>query len=363
MSANRSDWGNSAGLPSNPAEARAIFTNLTGSALLSADIFAVDVVLGSNLAGSDLFGGSGSARVILAQATTGTMSDVPRLPRPRAGTTGIERVPGGALRIGNAIWTASMLLNELQDRAERAQVESALSRFGLNRQVAADVMAARAYVWGRNIAPSVFWDIPYSGPVNERFAQMLMRHERDNPGTLGVSVRGHSGAQRAVRQLVAMAVAGTAPAVAQVFARTSAVDPALSSSSRQARTLLAILALQSWQAHHLIPFDEVARLPVDTQRVMVQSGWRLDSLENLIALPTNHPAYYGPPNLQSLPIHNTSHPRYSADVRAVLVPAMAAFSAASSSQWPAVRAAILAIENQFRLALVVNRAQYHVLLR
>lgn len=289
------------------------------------------------------------AGIHLAQAGAGTLT------MPGGGSVSLpERLPNGALRMAGGIFTAAMLLNEIQRAAERRQVEAAIRQFGLDRSSAVDVLAARAYVWGRNMAPLRFWDVPYSGPVNEAVAEAIMRHERDNPGTLGLATRGQRDAQRAIDALVGAVVGGaTGIAVPQVFNRTSSVDPALSTSSARARTLIAIQGMNSWRAHHLIPFAVMAAQPVRFQMAVVASGWRMDSVENLIALPANFPTYVGPFNRTRLPIHNGPHPVYSGVAAGHLRPisGRARFPAG-----PALRTALLAIENTMKDYLALNRA-------
>jgi hypothetical protein len=68
-------------------------------------------------------------------------------------------------------------------------------------------------------------------------------------------------------------------------------------------------------AHHLLPFAIVTGLPAAVQQAMANAGWKMDSAENLIALPANLPTYDSPANTPKVPIHNSAHPRYSNDVR------------------------------------------------
>jgi hypothetical protein len=300
-------------------------------------------------------------RVQLAQATVA--GGAGRLPMaiPRGGG-GVERVAGGALRIGNSIITAGQLMQEIQNANERAQVRDAIRRFGLDGTQAADVLAARAYVWGRYMAPMAYWTVPYSGPVNERVAQALMRHERDNPGTLGLATGGmatggNAAARKSIDTLIAQASAGAIPAAPMEPAyRTSVVDPALSTNSARARALLGIAANLSWRAHHLLPYAVVAGLPAAVQQAMANAGWRMDSAENLIALPANLPTYIVQFEVEPLPIHNSAHPLYSYDVRRQMT-MLAAVGA--TLQPAALRAELLRLEVFFRLQLVINLGRYH----
>ena len=306
---------------------------------------------GTGLPGAELAGPQ-PERIQLAQANTGTMSD------GGPGWGGLMGPAGRVLRGGNALLSASQALQEIRRAAERAQVESALSRFGLNRNSVADVYAARAYVWSKNFAGSTYWDVPYSGPINERVAVAIMRHERDNPGTLGLMTNGDGRARAAIDAIVAAAVAGTSLAGPVVLERRKSIvaDPELSTDSRIARGILRITGNQSWIAHHLIPFAVVANLPNSLQLAMAAAHWTMDSAENLIALPKNQATYLGPTNVPRHPWHAGSHPRYSADVAARVGPL-------AGTTGNALRRALLAIELHFRQELVANIARYHQMLR
>lgn len=366
------DAGWASPLPFDSLASWQILNAISGSQSATLGVMTGTMWLGAELAGRPL--GRGGQRILLAQTATGTMNDfgggIGRSPPRGSGAT--DMLPRGALRLGGAVVTASMLLQELQRMAERQQVEAAMTRFGLDRAQAADILAARAYVWGRNMAPLNFWRVPYSGPVNERVAEALMRHERDNPGTLGLATSGNRSAGEAVLTVVEQALAGAPSIPAIALERTSAVNPALSTYSQRARGILGIaIGSQSWVAHHLIPFAVVAGLPVAFQQAIVAAGWVMDSLENLIALPANLATYLGPTNLppNRLPYQSSSHPLYDGDVAAALAGAAmagpAAGAAISNLAGPALRAELLRIELQFRRALlnIVRYPYYHPRLR
>jgi hypothetical protein len=166
------------------------------------------------------------------------------------------------------------------------------------------------------MAPLNFANVPFSGEKNERAAEGLMRLERAAPGTLGAGMQGEAGARAMVETTIAAALGGEA------LERTSSVDPALSANSTRARGLAAATAggmlTQRWQAHHLVPFDSIASLPPALQTKMAAAGWKMDSAENLIALPADPATFQGPPNNGALPMHNGSHPRYSSFVNGQL---------------------------------------------
>jgi hypothetical protein len=273
-------------------------------------------------------GGPASGRIRLAQGTAspGVALDLPWLAGGGRGT--VERLAGGSLRIGGAIVTGAMLLPELRRSAEWAQTEAALQRFGLDPGSAADLLAARAYVWGRNMAPLRYWSVPASGPQLEQVATALMRLEQAAPTTLGAAERGDPIRRAMVDEAVASALDN------QTIERSSAVDPALSTSSTRARALAAASAagMQRWQAHHIIPFQVMANLPVGLQQAVVAAGWRMDSLDNVIALPADRLSFVSPPNLQRLPQHRGAHPNYDAEVASQLAPLALGYQAMTPAQ-------------------------------
>jgi hypothetical protein len=128
-----------------------------------------------------------------------------------------------------------------------------------------------------------------------------------------------------------------------VVERSSSVDPALSTYSTRARTIAAATAggLQNWQAHHLIPFETMKNLPVPLQAQIAASGWRMDSPGNLIALPADQASFQGPPNNTALPMHNGSHPNYSADAATQFAGLVANYQNMTPSQ---IRAELTRIE-------------------
>ena len=181
-----------------------------------------------------------------------------------------------------------------------------------------------------------------------------MRYEREHPGTAGLATRGNAAAIAAIDTLIGETVSGVLHSPEIVYSvRPSAVDNALDANASVARSLCGNPSYQSWQAHHLIPFAVMANLPDRVQRTIVASGWKMDSVENLVALPANYASFIGPPNLQSLPQHSGSHVAY-ADVRVALVPVVAG---ATSMGAQALRVALSAVETLQRDRLVQRR--YH----
>ncbi len=281
--------------------------------------------------------------VRLAQAATGTMSDFgPAIPG--------FAVPKGAVIVEGAIITAAAVLAAIDVARERAAVEGVIRRYGLDRGSAADMLAARAYVWTVWMAPMSHWALPYAGPENARAAEMVMRYEQAHPGTTGLAVSGRSrAAMAAIDGLIDDAVSGGS--FPEPMERTSAVDPALGTTSTAARSILRLQPRQQWVAHHLIPFGVMAALPVAFQKAVAASGWQMDSVENLIALPGNLQTFFVQPPPQ-LPYQQGPHPRYDAAVTASLAVIAAG---AQPSGTPALRAALLAVEQGMRSSILAGR--------
>lgn len=273
--------------------------------------------------------------VRLAQAATGTMNDFgPAFPG--------FAVPKGAVVVEGAIVTAAAVLAAIDVAREQAAVDDVIQRYGLDRGSAADMLAARAYVWTAWMAPMSHWALPYAGPENERAAELVMTYERSHPGTTGLAVSGRSRAAMAtIDSLIRDAVAGSA--IPEPLERTSAVDPALGTTSTAARSILRLQPRQQWVAHHLIPFGVMAAMPAAVQRAVAASGWQMDSVENLIALPGNQQTYLSQVTRPILPFQQGPHPFYDADVAGRLA---VIASGGASKPAPALRAALLALERE-----------------
>ena len=127
--------------------------------------------------------GSGGALVRQVRDTSGASRAAPVV--PPGPTPSSPRPPAGAA--GAAV--AAALLDAIDDARERAAVKDALKRFGLDSTSAADVAAARAYVWAKGFGPLTF-GVPWSGPETERMAEAVMRAEQAAPGTLARARRG-----------------------------------------------------------------------------------------------------------------------------------------------------------------------------
>jgi len=116
------------------------------------------------------------------------------LRKARADVTNWEhpvRLSDGSLRLGTGeIVTASRLLGVVDRSSERDAVWSAITKFELNPEQAADVLAARAYVWANRFAPESFADVPASGAALESVSHSIMLIELASPGTLYLALQG-----------------------------------------------------------------------------------------------------------------------------------------------------------------------------
>jgi hypothetical protein len=155
-----------------------------------------------------------------------------------------------------------------------------------------------------------------------------------------------------------------APSAQPMERRTSPTgNPALSSSSPAARAAVApTTGMQNWQAHHLIPLNVIHSSPALTAAFQKASatGWKTDSVENLVALPADNASYVSPPNNRTFPMHNGSHPQYDAEVRTQLSNLEANYNHMTPTQ---IRSEIARVEFHMQSELVTNRAAFHPRLR
>ncbi|MUZ66387.1 PAAR-like domain-containing protein [Agrobacterium vitis] len=150
--------------------------------------------------------------VLLAQNTrAGVMTDAPSVRLPKVPT--IPAPPRGLLP-----GLAAEALQQLDKYREDSAVQGAAQKFGLNLSEPADVLGARAYVWGQNIAPMNYWSVPYSGAANEAVARSIMNLELEHPGTLGRAVAGNMSDKE---KLDAAVAAGLAAAAAGAMVRVT----------------------------------------------------------------------------------------------------------------------------------------------
>ncbi len=314
--------------------------------------------------------------VTLAQTTTtGTLTE-PALPSAGQIARGLRAAtPAGAAVV------AAVGLGALNDIAADNRIAAAGETLGLDMTTVEGVLGANAYASAKETMShglgGVMTGLDYSavetrGATREAAARAVAQNEMVNPGDWAMATRaGDPGARERVQSAIDGAIANLdagvpAPAATDpldlsgiTLERTSAVDPALSANSTRARALLAATGMQNWRAHHVIPFAEVAKLPAAAQQAMVAAGWRMDSLENLVALPADIATYRAPPNSSLLPVHTGSHPVYSAQVGAALQAAAVNFPNMTGAE---IRASLAAIESS-ALNLLTNKVSMHPYIR
>ncbi len=255
--------------------------------------------------------------------------------------------------------TAAEVLREAQKMNRERALLAVVERFNLDRNVDADMLAAEAYLWTQFTAPWVFTRLPNDRDILDKVGQAVMEYERANPTTLRRSDRGDQKAINEIRRVVDEALLGLGIGAAEAAVyRTSNVDSKLSASSERCRALLG-LTNQDWRAHHLIPFAEVAKLPRPVQVAFVKSGWAMDQIENLIALPANLPFYSTLPNPKG-PVHNSPHTKYSIDVEVALRPiSIKAVTMPSLTLLSDLRM----LQATFRMKLLNSLGKYHPILQ
>jgi hypothetical protein len=144
--------------------------------------------------------------------------------------------------------SGAAILDAMDSTREREAVEAALKKFNLDPASSRNVLAARAYVWGENIAPMPYFALPWSGPVHDAVAIALMGNELEHPGMLGMATQGEPEAQAAIDKLVQETVEPPAKAAPEndddeprVCPRPEPKIEAMSDESR----------LYQWQITHL----------------------------------------------------------------------------------------------------------------
>ena len=95
----------------------------------------------------------------------------------------------------------------------------------------------------------------------------------------------------------------------------------------------------------------MASLPPNVQLAFVNVGWRMDDLNNLMALPANMVLYNSLPAPKG-PVHNSAHTRYSRDVTTFLAASVVPAALAHS---PMLLAQLRATEATFRARLLTMR--------
>jgi hypothetical protein len=226
----------------------------------------------------------------------------------------LARLANGALELSSGqIITAAALLTALDQSRERDAVWSAITKFQLNPKQAADVLAARAYVWSNTAAPMNFANVEYSEPELESVSRTIMLLELARPGTLYLASQGDRLSTMYLKMAAQESLSDATILESRI--RLGNAPVALQSRSTVARALLKLEDNDNMQAHHLVPVNIVARnLPL--AKLASEAGWKTDSLDNLIALPSN-------PQTQArlaaeginLPIQNSPHRIYDAQTQ------------------------------------------------
>jgi hypothetical protein len=176
-------------------------------------------------------------------------------------TTAPRPSPGRALRVLrvlrglSGLGEAASALEMAQKIAENAQVRDALSTLNLDPSNPMDVLTARAYVWGKNMAPMAIPEVPFTGPGNEAAARAIADLEAANPGITGEAAAGDKEAREQIRQAVQKAIeVGTASAASQAritgeekekYRKKCEVGPY--------RKMRKICGRYNMQAHHIVP--------------------------------------------------------------------------------------------------------------
>jgi hypothetical protein len=149
----------------------------------------------------------------------------------------LKRLADGSLELGpGQVITAAMLLSALDQSRERDAVSSAITKFGLNPTRAADVLAARAYVWAKYWAPVKFPDVPWSGSQFESACQSIMLLELARPETLESARQGDQQSAAYLRSAVQEGLDDAAFLESRI--RLAHAPVALQSTSTAARAAL-----------------------------------------------------------------------------------------------------------------------------
>jgi hypothetical protein len=193
------------------------------------------------------------------------------------------RLADGALELGSGqIIAAATLLAAMDARRERAAVDAAMSKLGLDPTSAANILAARAYAWAQANAPLNDFDVPWNGPQLDSVSRSIMLVELARPGTLYLALQGDP-LSTAYLDMAAQDGLSDA-AVLESRIRPANAPAALQTATTSARAALQLQPNDNKRAHHLVAVNVIAEyLPL--AMLASAAGWRTDSPENLIALP------------------------------------------------------------------------------
>ncbi len=252
-------------------------------------------------------------------ASTGTIAldGVIGAARP-ANWANLTRLANGALRLGSGqIITAAALLADADRQRERAAVDAAINKFELDPTYAADVLAARAYVWAEHNVPLNYFEVPWSGPKLESVSQSIMALELARPGTLYLALQGDKPSGHYIT--VAVEDGMRAGSIFESRPRPANLPAALQTKIETARNALRLEPYDQMRAHHLIPVNIWAER-ADIAMLATKAGWDPDMEDNLIALPANEKkqAELLAEGLR-LPMHKSNHSNYDKVARGQLI--------------------------------------------
>ena len=247
-----------------------------------------------------------SSPAIAAAPPGAPASALPRIPVPSAPFPRVAiPVPGA----GQVLTIVARWLDDADQERAREQVNTALTRFGLDPHQQSDVMAAAAYVWSRN---AFQWrlDLPARGPGLDAGSEAVLRYVMIHPQAFPAVMQGDHNAYTAILGALDR---GLADYVWESRARPAGVNPALQTKSWVARAAIdSMLKTGRMAAHHLVPamawgiYEKVA---LRAQK----AGWEQDGPSNLIGLPRDPAAQEEALAAAGtfLPIHNSGHGQYN----------------------------------------------------
>ena len=260
------------------------------------------------------------ARSLLVHVSTPSIAiGAPGARGPVAQSFPLPRVAVPRVTPLQLVITMARLLNDLDDKAARGQIQNAISRFGLDPSRPSDVMAAAAYVRARYVLPGrLDVNIPFRGPALDAASEAVMRYVMIHPDSFPAMMQGDRHAYSAI---MGAADRGLADYVWESRRRPDGVDPELQTTSETARAAIAsMLKTGQMQAHHLVPAMAWGRY-IGVAKLAHDAGWEVDSPSNLIGLPANAETQEQllAEFHEYLPIHNfRGHPQYNINTLARL---------------------------------------------
>lgn len=305
----------------------------------------------------------GMANVVNAQFSPTVPGAPPiSLPSPVELGKGLRALSPAGVAIAAAVG-----LDALNDLASQQRIQEAAAHIGVDLSTVEGAMAARAYamagemtsfpagaeafasISGLPVDPEM---VTPGGAHRHAMLETIAQIEYDNPGTFDAltswptSDEARAARDRA-REMVGPQLSATFDAVDMgltpaepgaligaglTVERVSAVHPGLSTSSSRARGAIVATGAplpQRWQAHHEVPFNVVASMPVQAQLAIAGAGWTMDNPTNLTALPADLATYRQAPNLSTRPYHSGPHFNYDRMVTGLVAPVAAGHTSMS----------------------------------